>query len=63
MWNDVPFLILAGGLGTRIRDVSKDKPKVLVEVNGKPFLWYLLNLLKKTVLKMLSYVLLIRRIK
>ena len=35
--------ILAGGLGTRLQPVIKDQPKVLAEVNGHPFLEYLLN--------------------
>jgi NDP-sugar pyrophosphorylase family protein len=35
--------ILAGGLGTRLRSVVSDRPKVLAEVNGRPFLAYLLD--------------------
>ena len=33
---------MAGGLGTRLRSVVDDRPKVLAEVNGRPFLEYLL---------------------
>lgn len=33
-------VILAGGLGTRIKDVSGDRPKALVPVNGVPFIFY-----------------------
>jgi len=36
-------VILAGGLGTRLRQVLKDKPKVLASVAGRPFLAYLLD--------------------
>jgi len=36
-------VILAGGLGTRLRSAVADRPKVLAEVNGKPFLTYLLD--------------------
>ncbi|MBN8547719.1 MAG: nucleotidyltransferase family protein [Deltaproteobacteria bacterium] len=36
-------VILAGGLGTRLRGVVSDRPKVLAEVNGRPFLEYLLD--------------------
>jgi len=36
-------VILAGGLGTRLRSVVADRPKVLAEVRGKPFLAYLLD--------------------
>ena len=31
-------VILAGGLGTRLRSVVDDRPKVVAEVNGRPFL-------------------------
>lgn len=40
-------IILAGGLGTRIRSVVPDLPKVLAEVSGRPFIEYLLDLLIK----------------
>lgn len=35
-------IILAGGLGTRLRDVVKDKPKCLAPVRGKSFLYWLI---------------------
>jgi D-glycero-alpha-D-manno-heptose 1-phosphate guanylyltransferase len=35
--------ILAGGLGTRLRQVVADRPKVLAEVQGRPMLAYLLQ--------------------
>ena len=35
--------ILAGGLGTRLRSILTDKPKVLAEIHGRPFLSYLLD--------------------
>ena len=35
--------IVAGGLGTRLRSVVADRPKVLAEVGGRPFLAYLLD--------------------
>ena len=35
--------VLAGGLGTRLRSVLADCPKILAPVNGKPFLAYLLE--------------------
>lgn len=40
-------VIAAAGRGTRMQGLSKDKPKHLIEVNGKPFLHYLLGNLKK----------------
>jgi len=35
--------ILAGGLGTRLRSVVADRPKVIADVSGRPFLAYLLE--------------------
>lgn len=40
-------IILAGGLGTRLRSEIKNIPKCMAPVNGKPFLWYLLKDLEK----------------
>ena len=37
------FVILCGGLGKRLRSVTGEAPKVLVQVNGKPFLRILLE--------------------
>ena len=39
----VTAVILAGGSGTRLRSVISDRPKVLAEVKGRPFLAYLLD--------------------
>jgi D-glycero-alpha-D-manno-heptose 1-phosphate guanylyltransferase len=41
----IEAIILAGGLGTRLRSVIHDVPKPMAPVNGKPFLYYLLNYL------------------
>jgi len=35
--------ILVGGLGARLRSVVSDRPKVLAEVRGRPFLAYILD--------------------
>jgi len=40
-------LILAGGLGTRLSEIVKDIPKVMVDIKEKPFLEYLILQLKK----------------
>lgn len=36
-------VILAGGLGTRLRSIVSDRPKVMSLVSGRPFLTYLLD--------------------
>lgn len=40
-------LILAGGLGTRLRNIVKNIPKVMARIKEKPFLEYLVVQLKK----------------
>jgi len=40
-------VILAAGKGTRMLPLTETVPKVLVEVNGKPFLYYVIENLKK----------------
>jgi D-glycero-alpha-D-manno-heptose 1-phosphate guanylyltransferase len=40
-------VILAGGFGTRLRPVVNDRPKVLAEVAGRPFLEYLFEQLTR----------------
>lgn len=42
----LPVAILAGGLGTRLGDMSRRIPKSLVNVAGKPFVEHQLNLLR-----------------
>lgn len=40
-------IILAGGLGTRLREITGDLPKVLALVNDRPFLDVILSSLNK----------------
>lgn len=40
-------IILAGGLGTRLREAVPDLPKCMAPVNGKPFIDYVLKHLQK----------------
>ena len=40
-------IVLAGGLGTRLRSVVSEVPKCMAPVAGKPFLWYLLKYLTR----------------
>jgi D-glycero-alpha-D-manno-heptose 1-phosphate guanylyltransferase len=39
-------IILAGGLGTRLRDAVPDLPKCMAPVAGRPFLYYVINYLR-----------------
>lgn len=47
----VKSLVLAGGLGKRLRSLVSDKPKVMAPVAGKPFLEHVLISLKKSGLR------------
>lgn len=40
-------IVLAGGLGTRLRGAIGDQPKCMADVNGKPFLHYILSYLQQ----------------
>lgn len=39
-------IILAGGLGTRLKSAVPDLPKCMAPVNGRPFLFYVINYLR-----------------
>ncbi len=36
--------ILAGGLGTRLREETEFRPKPMVEIGGRPILWHIMKL-------------------
>lgn len=36
-------VILCGGFGTRIRDVSEDIPKPMIPIGGQPILWHIMK--------------------
>ena len=42
-------IILAGGLGKRLRPLTNNKPKPMVPLGGKPILVYVINWVKKMV--------------
>jgi glucose-1-phosphate cytidylyltransferase len=39
----IRVLLLAGGLGTRLREETEFKPKPMVEVGSKPILWHIMK--------------------
>jgi glucose-1-phosphate cytidylyltransferase len=39
----VKVMLLAGGLGTRLREETEYRPKPMVEVGGKPVLWHIMK--------------------
>lgn len=43
MNQNIPVVILCGGLGTRLREETEFKPKPMVEIGGKPVLWHIMK--------------------
>lgn len=41
----VKAVLLAGGLGTRMREETEFRPKPMVEVGGRPVLWHIMKML------------------
>lgn len=39
----IPVVLLAGGLGTRLREETEAKPKPMVEIGGYPILWHIMK--------------------
>ena len=48
---DMQVVILAGGLAMRLGDLTRNQPKSMVKVLGRPFLEYQLELLRKSGIK------------
>lgn len=42
-YNDIPVVILCGGMGTRLREASESLPKPLVDIGGNPILWHIMK--------------------
>lgn len=50
--SEIPLLaLLAGGKGTRLKEIAPERPKALVEVAGKPFIEHQLGLLRREKIK------------
>lgn len=45
------IVILCGGLGTRVQHITLNKPKLLIDINGKPFFDHALKIFKKNKIK------------
>ncbi len=41
---DIPVVILAGGLGTRLREETERVPKPLVQIGERPMLWHIMKM-------------------
>jgi glucose-1-phosphate cytidylyltransferase len=41
--SNIPVVLLAGGLGTRLREETETKPKPMVEIGGHPMLWHIMK--------------------
>jgi len=42
-----PVIILAGGMATRLGDITRATPKALIDVNAEPFVFHQMRLLKE----------------
>jgi glucose-1-phosphate cytidylyltransferase len=42
--SNIPVMILAGGLGTRLREETEFRPKPMVPIGGKPILWHIMKI-------------------
>ncbi len=43
---DMQVVVLLGGLGTRLREITADTPKPMVYIHGRPFFYYQMELMK-----------------
>lgn len=41
---DLPVMILCGGMGSRLHEETEFRPKPLLEVGGRPLLWHIMKL-------------------
>ncbi|MCS6972630.1 MAG: sugar phosphate nucleotidyltransferase, partial [Leptospiraceae bacterium] len=45
--HNVPIFILAGGLGTRLKEETEFRPKPMVPIGGHPIIWHIMRLYAK----------------
>jgi len=43
MNSNIPVVILCGGQGTRLAEITDVRPKPLVEIGGRPMLWHIMK--------------------
>ncbi len=41
--SDVPVFILAGGLGTRLKEQTEFRPKPMIDIGNRPILWHIMR--------------------
>jgi glucose-1-phosphate cytidylyltransferase len=44
MKQNIPVVILCGGMGTRLREETEYKPKPMVEIGGRPIVWHIMKI-------------------
>lgn len=42
--NEIDVVILAGGRGTRMQEVTAEIPKPMIQIGGKPILWHIMKI-------------------
>jgi len=52
---NISFVVLVGGLGSRIKHLYPNKPKPLISINNKPFLYWLIKEIKELNFKDVIY--------
>ena len=52
---NISFVVLVGGLGSRIKHLYPNKPKPLISINNKPFLYWLIKEIEKLNFKNVIY--------
>ena len=49
--NDIVGIIPAAGMGTRLREITSNTPKAIVEVGDQPLIWYSIEFMRKVGIK------------